>query len=62
MTEDQRRMRAAVEAIENQKKRIRELEKELEDAVMYFKELKHCANTNNQHAIINEALRLLGGE
>lgn len=41
-----------------QQKETEQREK-LKDAVLYFEELKHCANTNNQHAIINEALRLL---
>ena len=34
----------------------------LEDSIMYFEELKRCANTNCQHAIIDEALRLLEEE
>lgn len=39
--------------------REKEQREKLKDAVIYFEKLKNCANTNNQHAIINEALRLL---
>lgn len=46
-------------AIEKLKTELLEARLHIEDARCYFRELKHCVNTNDQRAIIDEALRLL---
>lgn len=58
-SENARRMRASFETIKKLKIELLESRLFAEDAKNYLIELKHCANTNNQHAIIDEALRLL---
>ncbi len=58
-SENARRMRASFETIEKLKTELLEANLHIEDAKNYLRELQYCANTNNQHAIIGEALRLL---